>query len=61
MGTQREPELRSFRDAVEQIRQGTVEVDYCRGTGFDLEQAPEALEVAQSRGPAVKVSLLLAD
>jgi L-iditol 2-dehydrogenase len=61
VGTQREPELRSFRDAVEQIRQGTVEVDYCRGTGFDLEQAPEALEVAQSRGPAVKVSLLLAD
>lgn len=61
VGTQREPGLRSFREAVEEIQQGAVEVDYCRGTGFGLDHAAEALEVAQSRGPAVKVSLLLAD
>ncbi len=61
VGTQREPGLRSFHEAVRVIQQGTVEVDYCRGTGFELERTPEALEVAQSRGPAVKVSLLLTD
>lgn len=61
VGTQVEPGLLSFRSAVEEIEQGTLEVDYCRGTAFDLEHAPEALELAQSRGPAVKVSLSLSD
>ncbi|MBO0701754.1 MAG: zinc-binding dehydrogenase [Candidatus Dormibacteraeota bacterium] len=57
VGTQREPGLRSFREAVQEIQRGTLEVDYCRGTGFDIEHAPEALAVAQARGPAVKVSI----
>lgn len=59
VGTQREPGLRSFREAVREIQDGSLEVDYCRGTGYDLDRAPEALDVAQARGPAVKVSLQL--
>jgi L-iditol 2-dehydrogenase len=61
VGTQREPGLRSFREAVDEIQQGKLEVDYCRGTGFGLDRAPEALDLAQARGPAVKVSLLLSE
>lgn len=59
VGTQREPGLRSFREAVREIQQGGLEVDYCRGTGFELDRAPEALDLAQARGAAVKVSLML--
>jgi L-iditol 2-dehydrogenase len=55
-GTQSEPGLRSFHDAVEHIRDGTIDVEQCLGTVFDLEHTPEALEVARDRGRgAVKV------
>ncbi|MGH7912340.1 MAG: zinc-binding dehydrogenase [Candidatus Dormibacteraceae bacterium] len=59
VGTQREPGLRSFRDAVQEIQSGAIEVDYCRGAGFSIDRAPEALELAQSRSAAVKVSFVL--
>ena len=57
VGTQREEGLRSFRDAVAAIREGAIEVDYCLGATFPLERAPEAIALAQDRGPAIKVGL----
>ena len=57
-GTQREPGLRSFREAVELIVQGAVEIGYLLAPTLGLEQAPEALELARERGRgAVKINL----
>lgn len=52
--TQFEPGLRSFREALAAIRDGSVEVGYCLGTRFPLTRAPEALAAARGHS-AVKV------
>ncbi|MFZ0214638.1 MAG: zinc-binding dehydrogenase [Candidatus Dormiibacterota bacterium] len=57
VGTQREEGLRSFHEAVKAIEDSSVEVDYCLGARFSIEQAPQAIALAQDRGPAVKVGI----
>jgi L-iditol 2-dehydrogenase len=60
-GTQMEPGLRSFREALEAIHSGRIEVDYCLSPRFPLDRAPEALQLARERGRgAVKVGVDLA-
>jgi L-iditol 2-dehydrogenase len=57
VGTQREPGLRSFREAVAAIAEGRVEVGYLLAPTLRIEQAPEALALARERrGGAVKVN-----
>lgn len=61
VGTQREPGLRSFRDAVDAIHSGSIEVGYCLAPSFPIEGVPEALETARERGRgAVKLNIELA-
>lgn len=56
--TQAEPGLVAFHDAVEHIRDGVVDVDYCLGSNYSVEQVPEALETARDQGHgAVKLSI----
>ncbi len=56
--TQEEPGLRAFRDAVEHIRDGVIDVDYCLRPVYPLEQLPEAMDVAREQGHgAVKLSI----
>ena len=56
--TQAEPGLVAFRDAVEHIRSGLVDVDYCLGNVYSVEQTPAALERARDQGHgAVKLSI----
>lgn len=58
--TQSEPGLVAFHDAVEHIRTGVVDVDYCLGTPYTVEQVPAALETARDQGHgAVKMSIAL--
>jgi L-iditol 2-dehydrogenase len=60
-GTQSEPGLVAFRDAIRDIHESRIEVDHCLGTEFDLEHAPEAMALARDLGHgAVKVSLDIA-
>lgn len=49
-GTQNEPGLVSFRDAVTAIGDGSIEVDYCLGGGFALEDMPRAMATARDHG-----------
>jgi L-iditol 2-dehydrogenase len=57
-GTQSEPGLRAFHDAVEHISRGLVEVDYCLGTEYPLAHVPEALAAArENRSGAVKITI----
>ncbi|MCV2487791.1 zinc-binding dehydrogenase [Geodermatophilus sp. YIM 151500] len=57
-GAQGEPGLRAFRDAVEHVAAGRVEVDHCLGSDFPLEEVPEALEAARDLGRgAVKIGI----
>jgi L-iditol 2-dehydrogenase len=55
-GTQREPGLASFREAVELISRGAIEVDYLLNSSFPLDAIDEAFEAARSRN-SVKVQL----
>ncbi|GIH68091.1 zinc-binding dehydrogenase [Sphaerimonospora thailandensis] len=58
---QDEPGLASFREAVAAIAAGEVEVDYCTEVTFDLEQVPEAIELAAQQGRgAVKIGIRIA-
>ena len=60
VGTQREPGLRSFREAVEAIRSGSIEVGYCLAPSFTIEEVPEALVLAREWGRgAVKLNIEL--
>lgn len=60
VGTQLEPGLRSFRDAVDAIRSGRIEVGYCLAPTFTIEGVPEALALAREWGRgAVKLSIEL--
>jgi L-iditol 2-dehydrogenase len=57
-GTQNEPGLRSFRKAVEHIHSGLIDVGYCNGPVFDLEDVAEAIEHARNpKGNSIKVSI----
>lgn len=49
-GTQREPGLRSFREALAMITAGTIDVDHCLSGFFPLAQAPAALAAARDHG-----------
>lgn len=59
-GTQREPGLRSFREAVTAIAEGEIEVEHCLECMLDLEQAPSAFELARVHGRgAAKVGFVM--
>jgi L-iditol 2-dehydrogenase len=57
-GTQAEPNLRSFRDAVRDIHENKVVVDYCLSSVYNLEDVPQAVEVAREQGHG-KVKILV--
>jgi L-iditol 2-dehydrogenase len=60
-GAQDEPRLRSFREAVGRIQEGTVEIGYCLGNSYPLERLPEAIEIARDQGRgAVKLTVEIA-
>lgn len=56
-GTQSEPRLRSFHDAVAQIHAGQVEVDHCLGTTYPLEHIHAALLAARDGAEGVKITI----
>lgn len=57
-GTQHEPGLRSFRDAVEAIHEGRIEVGYCLEPRLPLARVDEAFAIAhEHRGGAIKVGI----
>jgi L-iditol 2-dehydrogenase len=56
--TQAEPGLLSFRDAVKDIHEGRIVVDYCLGEQHRLEDLPYALHLAREQGQR-KVKLLV--
>jgi len=57
-GTQAEPGLVAFRDAIRDIHEGRIDVDYCLGPVYSLEQTPEAMAVARDWGHgAVKLAI----
>jgi L-iditol 2-dehydrogenase len=59
-GTQDEPGLVAFRDAVRHIADGEIEVGYCLGAEYTLDQTPEAMAVARDQGHgAVKLTIRL--
>ena len=49
-GTQSEPGLVAFRDAIRHIHEGSIDVSYCLGAEYTLEQTPEAMAVARDLG-----------
>jgi L-iditol 2-dehydrogenase len=49
-GTQREPGLRSFREAISLIAGGHIAVDHCLECSFPLDRAVEAIAVARDHG-----------
>jgi L-iditol 2-dehydrogenase len=55
-GTQREPGLSSFREAIELISTEAIEVDYLLGSCFPLAQVASAFEAARTQ-QTVKVQL----
>ena len=54
-GTQSEPGLRSFHDAVAQIHAGQVDVEHCLGTAYPLEQIDAALLAARDGREGIKI------
>jgi len=60
VGTQQEPGLRSFREAVEGIAEGRYEVDYLLAPVYPVERIQEAMEAARARR-GVKVSITFGD
>lgn len=57
-GTQAEPGLVAFRDAVRDIHEGRIDVDYCLGAVYSLEETPEAMAAARDWGRgAVKLAI----
>jgi L-iditol 2-dehydrogenase len=50
VGTQSEPGLVAFRDAIQHINTGLIEVDYCLTSTFALEKISEAMQVAREQG-----------
>lgn len=57
-GTQSEPGLRSFHEALELVRQRRIRIDYCIAPPVALEELPLALEMARDwTAPWVKTSV----
>ena len=56
VGTQQEPGLRSFREALDGIQRGDYEVDYLLTPVFPIEEAQAAMDAARARRGA-KVSI----
>jgi L-iditol 2-dehydrogenase len=56
-GTQSEPGLRAFHDAVAQIHAGQVDVEHCLGTTYPLEQIQAALLAARDGTEGVKITI----
>jgi L-iditol 2-dehydrogenase len=56
-GTQSEPGLRAFRDAVALIHSGQVDVEHCVGTTYPLEQIHAALLAARDGDEGVKITV----
>lgn len=50
IGTQSEPGLRSFHEALALIAGGEIIVDHCLQSVFDIDQAPQALTAARAQG-----------
>jgi L-iditol 2-dehydrogenase len=59
VGTQHEPGLRSFREAVAAIHDGRIEVGYCLRPRFPLERVADAFALAEARTGAIKVAIEL--
>ena len=49
-GTQGEPGLVAFHDAVRHISEGLIDVSYCLGREFPLDRMPEAMQIAREDG-----------
>lgn len=49
-GTQGEPGLVAFHDAIRHIHEGSIDVSYCLQKSFSLEETPEAMAVARDQG-----------
>ncbi|RCV50010.1 zinc-binding dehydrogenase [Marinitenerispora sediminis] len=61
-GTQFEPGLRSFREAVDLILRGEIRVDHCLERAFPLEEAPAALAAARRQGDgAAKIGIAISE
>lgn len=61
VGTQSEPGLVAFHDAVQHIHTGLIGVDYCLTDRYALEQVPQAIAVARAQGHgAVKLVIDIA-
>lgn len=58
-GAQHEPELRSFREAVALVADGSLDVTPWLGITYPLDELPSAFDHAQSRSDAIKVNLSL--
>jgi L-iditol 2-dehydrogenase len=57
-GTQSEPGLVAFRDAVQHIHEGRIDVDHCLGPVHPLDEVPAALQVARDQGHgAIKLAI----
>jgi L-iditol 2-dehydrogenase len=57
-GAQSEPGLVAFRDAIQHIHEGSIEVGYCTEAVFGLEDLPEAMVIASEQGRGkVKLSI----
>ena len=58
VAAQSEPGLTSFREALRRISEGGVDVEYCLGPEYPLEQVAEALQAAEERrGGHVKLTV----
>lgn len=61
-GAQSEPGLVAFRDALRDIHEGRIEVDYCLDPVHTLDDLPRALQIAREQGNgAVKLSIDLVE
>lgn len=56
-GTQSEPGLRSFREAVALIHRGAVEVDFCLDFSVSLPEVPAGVATARQQGAVLKVTV----
>jgi L-iditol 2-dehydrogenase len=60
--TQAEPGLRSFHEAVREIHEGKIEVDYCLGDQYRLEDLPRIMQIAREHGHGkVKYQVVLSE
>jgi L-iditol 2-dehydrogenase len=58
VAAQSEPGLTSFREALRRISEGDVDVEYCLGPEYPLEQVAEAMRAAEERrGGHVKLTV----